>query len=418
MIITVHRGSHQIGGSCIELATGNTRIILDAGQVLPPLNGQRRVQSPELPKVSGLYKGEMCSVNAVLFSHYHGDHVGLIEYIHSSIPIYMGKDTAKIVNMTACFISSRGSVLPTGFFVSGQAMQIGDFTITPYLVDHSAYDSYAFVIQADNKCVVYTGDLRMHGKKAKATWFFLKHLPQRVDALLLEGTMMSRNRESVETEDQIEQRAYEFMFDKSKPVFVMQSAVNIDRLVGMYRAAKRSSRLFVIDIFTANIVAELGKRIPNPSTFRDVRVFYPYFLKQRMFKKDDGAELMKRFGRYKITREELGARQDYCMLIRDSMLSDLQHINNIEGAGLIYSLWGGYLQTERVQRFMQYAKVQQMNVIHLHTSGHADIKTLHQIVEACKPNKIIPIHTECPEGFIKEFDNVEIVQDGEALLLN
>jgi len=417
VIITVHRGSNQIGGSCIELTTGNTRIILDAGQVLPPLNGERRVEAPKLPKVSGLYKGETCSVNAVLFSHYHGDHVGLIEYIHSSIPIYMGKDTAKIMNMTACFISSRGSVLPAGYFVSGQAMQIGDFTITPYLVDHSAYDSYAFVIQADNKCVVYTGDLRMHGKKAKATWFFLKHLPQRVDALLLEGTMMSRKVEPVETEDQIEQRAYEFMLDKSKQVFVMQSAVNIDRLVGMYRAAKRSNRLFVMDIFTANIVAGLGHKIPNPYTFSNVRVFYPYLLTRHMFKEEDRATLMNLFSRYKISREEMGTRQDYCMLIRDTMLSDIQHINNIAGAGLIYSLWGGYLQTERVQRFMRYAEDQQMNVTHLHTSGHADIKTLHKIVQACTPYRIIPIHTEYPEHFINEFDKVQIVQDGEALLL-
>ena len=418
MHIIIHRGTQQIGGSCIELATGNTRIILDAGQVLPPLNGERRVLPPELPKVSGLYKGETCSVNAVLFSHYHGDHVGLFEDIHPSIPIYMGEDTARIMNMTARFISSRSSVLPAGYFVSGQAIKIGDFTIIPYLVDHSAYDSYAFVIQADNKCVIYTGDLRIHGKKAKATWFFLKHLPQRVDALLLEGTMMSRSRETVETEDQIEQRAYEFMLDKSKPVFVMQSAVNIDRLVGMYRAAKRSNRLFIIDIFTANIVAELGKKIPNPYTFRDVRVFYPYFLKKRMFKGDDGANLMKRFDRYKITCKELGERKDYCMLIRDSMLSDLQHINDIEGAGLIYSLWGGYLQTKRVQRFMQYAEAKQMDVTHLHTSGHADIKTLHKIVHACTPCKIIPIHTEYPDAFMKEFDNVEIFQDGDMLTID
>ncbi len=417
MRIIIHRGTHQIGGSCIELATANTRIILDAGQVLPPLHGDTKEHLPELPKVCGLYKGEPSSVNAVLFSHYHGDHVGLIEYIHPEIPIYMGTDTAKIMNMTARFISSRAPVQPAGYLASGQPMKIGDFIITPYLVDHSAYDSYAFVIHADNQCVVYTGDLRMHGKKAKATWYFLKHLPKRVDALLLEGTMMSRKVELVETEDQIEQQAYDFMLDNTRPVFVMQSAVNIDRLVGMYRAAKRSNRLFVMDIFTANIVAELGERIPNPFSFSNVRVFYPKRLTNYMFKEQDSAILMNRFSCYKILREELGARQDYCMLMRDSMLSDLQHISNVRGAGFIYSLWGGYLQTERVRRLMEYAEEQAMNVIHLHTSGHADLKTLHKIVKACSPCRIIPIHTECPEGFSKEFDNVEIIKDGEVLII-
>ena len=413
MIITIHRGTHQIGGSCIELSAGNTRIILDAGQVLPPANGEKSLQLPELPKVNGLYQEEQPTVDAVLFSHYHGDHVGLIEYIHPDIPIFMGEATAKVMNMTARFVSSRTVVQPAVCFVSGQSLQIGDFTVTPYLVDHSAYDAYAFVIQADNKTVVYTGDLRMHGKKAKATWYFLKHLPQRVDALLLEGTMMSRRCEPVETEEQIEERAYEFMLSKQGPVFVMQSAVNIDRLVGMYRAAKRSNRLFVMDIFTANIVAELGKKIPNPYTFRDVRVFYPYFLTQQMFKEDESAIWMNRFSRYKISRAELGARKNYCMLIRDTMLSDLQHINNITGAGLIYSLWGGYLRTERVRRFMRFGEEQQMDVIHLHTSGHADLTTLHEIVNACNPGRVIPVHTECPERYSGEFANVEILQDGQ-----
>ncbi|MBP2629010.1 MAG: beta-lactamase domain protein [Firmicutes bacterium] len=112
------------------------------------------------------------------------------------------------------------------------------------------------------------------------------------------------------------------------------------------------------------------------------------------------------------------AHHHYCIIIRDSLLADLQHINNIAGTGLIYSLWGGYLQTKRVQKFIQYAEDQHMNITHLHTSGHADSKKLHKIVQACTPCKIIPIHTEYPEHFINEFDNVRIVQDGEALLLN
>lgn len=418
MRIMIHRGARQIGGTCIELAAGTTRLILDLGQNLQPVNGEKQVPFQELPKVSGLYKGEPCEVTAVLFSHYHGDHVGLIEYIHPDIPIYMGEATAKVMNMTAQFVSSRSAVQPAAYFISGQPLKIGDFTVTPYLVDHSAYDAYAFVIQADDQCVVYTGDLRMHGKKAKATWFFLKHLPQQVDALLLEGTMMSRSYEAVKTEEQIEQEAYEFMNQKNKPVFVLQSAVNIDRLVGMYRAANRSKRLFVMDIFTANIVAELGEKIPNPNNFKNIRVFYPYFLTQRMFKDEAGAVLMNRFRRYKILREELGARQDYCMLIRDTMLSDLQHIKNITGSGLICSLWRGYLQTERSQRLLQCANLMNMDIIQLHTSGHADLKTLHKIVANCKPDKVIPVHTEWPERYISEFAKVEVLQDGQILALS
>ena len=104
------------------------------------------MQLPELPKVRGLYKEDQCNVDAVLFSHYHGDHVGLIEYIHPDIPVYTGEAAAKVMNMTAHFVSSRSIVQPAASFISGQPMQIGDFTVTPYMIDHSAYDAYAFVI--------------------------------------------------------------------------------------------------------------------------------------------------------------------------------------------------------------------------------------------------------------------------------
>ncbi len=31
MDLTIHRGTHEIGGSCVELATENTRILIDVG---------------------------------------------------------------------------------------------------------------------------------------------------------------------------------------------------------------------------------------------------------------------------------------------------------------------------------------------------------------------------------------------------
>ena len=40
MILTIHRGTREIGGSCIELATENTRILIDIGLPLVDEEGQ------------------------------------------------------------------------------------------------------------------------------------------------------------------------------------------------------------------------------------------------------------------------------------------------------------------------------------------------------------------------------------------
>lgn len=57
MKLTIHRGTHEIGGSCIELEAKNTRIVLDIGMPLVDERGEqfnfrpyKRLSGPELIK--------------------------------------------------------------------------------------------------------------------------------------------------------------------------------------------------------------------------------------------------------------------------------------------------------------------------------------------------------------------------------
>ena len=56
-------------------------------------------------------------------------------------------------------------------------IELGPFRITPYLMDHSAYDSYAVLIESDGQRVFYTGDLRGHGRKAALFERLVAHPP-------------------------------------------------------------------------------------------------------------------------------------------------------------------------------------------------------------------------------------------------
>lgn len=183
----------------------------------------------------------------------------------------------------------------------------------------------------------------------------------------------------------------------------------------MYRAAKRSGRIFVIDIFTAHIVAQLDSSIPKPGSFKDVRVFYPRYLTERMFKNPENRLLMKQFNRYLILKNELGSRNDYCVLIRDSMLYDLQNIKNLKCAGFIYSMWSGYKKQEKMKRILDYAKLNNMEIIDFHTSGHASFDLLQRIVYSSEPKKLIPVHTENPDLFDEKFEKVYIAKDGQKI---
>lgn len=415
--LIIHRGSHQIGGSCIEIFTEKSRIILDIGQELPSMDDENTEKKSKLPNVKGLYIGDDKTIDGILVSHGHGDHMGLLQYTNPQIPVYIGEKAYKILDVTAQFTGNNPIANSLYYLISGKEIRIGDFLITPYLVDHSGFDAYAFIIQAEGKYIVYTGDFRDHGRKKKATNFFIENIPKGVDALLIEGTMMSRIDEIIKSEEDIEREACELMQSNDTPVFILQSSTNIDRLVSMYRATKRSKRIFVMDIFTAHIVSQLNDNIPKPGTFKDIRVFYPYYLTKRMFKESDGAMLMKQFSQYKISREELAKRNDYCMLIRDTMISDLQHIENLKGAGFVYSIWKGYKKLEKTKEILNYAQAEGMKIVDLHTSGHAFIKTLQRTIKSSEPKKIIPIHTENPDLFAHRFENVDIATDGEVITL-
>ncbi len=59
-------------------------------------------------------------------------------------------------------------------------------------MDHSAFDSYAFLVEADGKSLIYSGDFREQGRKQGAFQWFLDNAPEDIDVLLLEGTVLDR----------------------------------------------------------------------------------------------------------------------------------------------------------------------------------------------------------------------------------
>lgn len=64
---------------------------------------------------------------------------------------------------------------------------------------------------------------------------------------------------------------------------------------------------------------------------------------------------------------------------------------------LIYSLWNGYYKNlEQIKENPVYKEFREMfyNVVDIHTSGHADRKTIEKVIRTINPKKIICIHKE------------------------
>jgi glyoxylase-like metal-dependent hydrolase (beta-lactamase superfamily II) len=114
MKATIHRGAHEIGGTLIELNSGNSRLLLDAGYPLflngNPIEGDvaklphgELLNLGVLPKIDGLYKWDSPSFDGILISHAHLDHYGLLKFIHPDIPVYLSAGTLKLIEVTQIF---------------------------------------------------------------------------------------------------------------------------------------------------------------------------------------------------------------------------------------------------------------------------------------------------------------------------
>jgi ribonuclease J len=429
MNLTIHRGTHEIGGSCVEITSGSSRIIIDIGMPLvnsdgekfslenyAALSGEELVSKKVLPDVKGIYKWDKQNkkIDGILISHPHMDHYGFLNYLREDTNYYIGESAKKIIDMTCVFTSMKGTINNFTPLESGKALIIGDFKVTPYLMDHSAYDAYAFLIEADGRRIIYSGDFREHGRKGNALKYFLNAVPKNVDTLILEGTMFGRQQEVIKTEQELEEEI-DVLVKRTKGITLMNfSAQNIDRVVTMYRVAKRNNKIFVIDFYAANVLSLLRKTIPHPSSdFPEVRVFYPTRLSDKTAR-EGHRDLMFKFGKFKITKQEINEKgKDVMMLVRGSMLNDLRYIN-VEHGLFIYSMWEGYLKEKSMESMLDFVNENKINFKSIHTSGHASINTLNKVTNIINPKVVIPIHSFYPEEYKQISTNIKILSDGEV----
>ena len=98
------------------------------------------------------------------------------------------------------------------------------------MVDHSAFDAHMFLIEAENKRILFTGDFRNHGFRGKALIKVLDKIIKKVDVLICEGTVLKENIQKNMSEHELSEKA-KLLLNKNKYVFVVCASTNIDRLV-------------------------------------------------------------------------------------------------------------------------------------------------------------------------------------------
>jgi ribonuclease J len=409
MEVVIHRGTHEIGGTCIQLSAGGRSILLDAGSPLGHTDSYVDLGALDF--------------GAVLISHSHQDHYGLIERLDPETPVYIGEIGCQMVAAARSFTGKKPLNCNFKHFKAWEWFDISPFRIKPYLMDHSAADAFGFLIEADGQRVLYSGDFRAHGSKTDVFERFVAHPPKDIDLLLMEGTMLGRDSEAHKTEVDLSREMQTVLDNESGPAFLICSGQHIDRLCAAYRACKRAGRIFVVDIYTAWILHELGRFFDTTPHFRwhDIRVLAHGGTARSHYLSIRGKTAFKEFianiyQRDNVIAEAQIASDPARYFIKNSRIDLLLKNLVPTQCSIIYSQWQGYLQErynpEGAWKLTRLRDDPRVAFHCIHTSGHAFKKDLKRYADAVAAKVLVPVHTEYPDMF-GEFKNVEVQRDGK-----
>ncbi|MCW7493302.1 MBL fold metallo-hydrolase [Leptospira sp. 2 VSF19] len=433
--LIIHRGSNVIGGNCIEIIYKSKSIILDLGMPLMNPDGspidQELTQLPSiengiLPDIKDLYESNN-RIEAVILSHPHMDHYGLMNYIDPQIPIFMGEDTFQILKASNYFLSSKNRIdlmLSHVKTFTKEKFRVGDFEITPYPIDHSAYGAYCILIEVGGKRIFYSGDFRGHGATKYTFDILIKNPPKNIDCLLMEGTSIRESqKEEFSSEESVFLELKRILSETKKITFSMQAGSNITRLIQLYKACLSNGKLLVLDLYQYHLLVELRKLNPSLPPFENERTIRVFFHKNQARKlKEVEPNLLDEYKNRRIGIQEIIKNQHKIVLrLSQYVMEEVsQHLVtsaiDLSESAYLFSMWKGYLKQQ--ENFIEFIDNFKLRLVTVHTSGHAYVTDLQRFVKAINPGYLVPIHTLSPRKYEALFEsNIKFITDNTRTIV-
>jgi ribonuclease J len=401
-------------------------------------------------------------LSGVLLTHAHLDHCQYISMLDPRIPIYCSKVTKAVleavtemgregfenelvrVKLRRVGYYGDGSYFPGTprvesevverkfiTFEPGERFRVGSLSVETFEVDHSVPGATAFLIEtSDGKHVVYTGDLRFHGRRAEASQRFREALRgSKPDAMICDGSRIEeRERDS---EQKVEQECRELISRAKGLVIVGFAWKDLTRFETIRNAARANGRIFAISPKTAYLLNKLGRRGEVEDEF--VRVYvrrvgtmlyapgdYSYAKYTAGYSSDweegpDLTHLEQGVRAYQVKAEP----SRYVVHLTYFEFNELLDLLPDEGALFISATSEpfdeeGKITEDKVRAWLKRFSINMPSFepVYVHASGHVSGPELREFISEVGPRNLFPVHTERPELFKglaeRVYDRVEL----------
>lgn len=416
-----------------------------------------------IPKFSGIYREDLIlkefkreinrypklEISAVLLSHAHLDHSGFISLLSKEIPIVSDRITEMVLKAyeetgQATFYNElqflkikeeKDGKLEsvrnlhkerTFLYPEEGEIAINGIKIKIFPVDHSVPGAVAFGIETERGWIVYTGDIRFHGKNKETSKKFVRWAKNVKPYLLItEGTRAGSTKEKI-TEDDVYNSSMEVIKkNEGKLIIADFGPRNIERLLTFFDITKDSKRKFVVLVQDAYLMHLLKDTDENFRILNDEG--FLILDEKRSDKLKWIKEMKKLYSNKFIKMEEIGKNPgDFVLCFSIYNLKNLLDIDLKDGV-YIYSSSEAYTEEQaidmvRLKNWLDFFNISiygfdidesgvPVPLGKFHASGHAPFEDILWMINEIQPENLMPVHTERLDLFYKNIRNIKIVDE-------
>ena len=413
-------------------------------------------------------------IDGILLTHAHLDHSGHISFLREDIPVYSTATTAFIAkaiqdsgkadfDQQVCYFTPRvedclkgwkqGAYIASGSGDRQRRFGVADrsrlsqeaeqfwgevirqkkldsqplddigrcsFDLRCFPVDHSIPGACAWGIETSSGWVVYSGDLRLHGRRAKLTEAFMREARQlHPRALILEGTNVDKGTNIAEQE--VYTNAFKAINGARGLVIADFPARDVDRLLTFLQVAKDTKRKLAILPKDAYLLKTMRLLEPEISDIAEESAIVIY---QETTASRSPAQWLKRTyeeysGKVVLAKDVASNQQDFILCFSFWDLNELPSIQPRAGRLYVFSSSEPHNEEQemdfwRLRHWLDHFGLRGFGLPvekngkweipgeekGLHASGHACGSDLLRVAREIQPEMLIPVHTEKPEFYV------------------
>lgn len=404
--------------------------------------------------------------DAVFVSHAHLDHVGHLPYL-GDVPLVLSETTETLLEAIPDVGAMHGfedellaierrefDELGGGYFPGAPKINTGDpeprtthtlagrarHRVSPVVdieaipVGHSIPGSRAALIESDDTQVVYTGDLRFHGRQATTIQEAFAGL--RPDIMISEGTRIGEA--TPDDESQVEADLTEIARSTDGLLLVGFAWKDLERYESVRNAAKAAGRTPVFDPRLAYLKARLGESIygDGARVFVERQGSMLYSPGDYVRGKHKASELPvgewdSSEGVADTTHLEQGVTaadirqrpEEYVLHLDYYRFNNLIDLDPPPGSRYVRAQTEPFnvemeLSEQRLTNWLAHFDLNAENnhePLQIHASGHASGPEIQALVDVIEPDVVIPIHTQHPGLFENRSGEVRLPLLGDRI---